>query len=244
MQNKVKGFFLIVVFLISVCPGFCFGQINPDQDKQGKISRSDQFPRFYNVTTFIPLTFDGQFFNGAQTICGYRITRKLFVGGGIGYEGYGDLPTYEDFRAYLSLLPVFADIRYTVLSGKISPVVAVNGGYKFLLNKASTQTRYDTVYSSILTVSARDDYADYNIFKQGGPFITAEAGISARVYKQIAIYFSFDYTLSSISGDYHLSDKYNLLGSDNVWRVKTSSENIDRSLAYIHSFFLRLGIVF
>lgn len=244
MHKKIKDLVLAGVILLSVSPYLSIGQINVTSDQQANPTTRKPISRFYNVTTFIPVTVDGQFLSGVQTICGYRLNSKLFIGGGIGFEHYISLPTYEDFKADPSLLPVFADIRYTFLSGRVSPVLALNGGYKFLLNRPSTQHRFDTVYSSIITVSARDDLEEYTIYKRGGPFITAEAGVSFKIIHNFAIYLSADYTLSSISGDYHLSDKEDLLGADNKWRLKTSSESVDNSLAYIHEFFLRLGIVF
>jgi hypothetical protein len=243
MQNKGKHFFLAVLFLSSCCHDFSFGQtVKPD--KKGDPSFSEKSTGFYNVTTFIPVTFSGQFFSGLQTICGYKLNHYLSIGLGIGYERFYSIPTYEDFKADLSLLPVFADLRFTPLTGKFSPVIAVNGGYKVLLNKASTQIRYDTVYSNILSVSARNDYSDYNIFTVGGPFITAEVGVKARVLKRVAIYLAADYSLWSVSGDYHLLNKLDLQGSDDIWRFNKSAETSDRSLAYVHAFFVRLGICF
>jgi hypothetical protein len=243
MQNKVKQFLLVVLFLCSCCYDSGFGQTGTP-DKRGDSSFSEKTTRFYNVTTFIPITLNGQFFSGLQTICGYKVYNNLYIGGGIGYERFNSILTYEDFKADLSLLPVFADIRYTLLQGNFSPVIAVNAGYKFLLNKPSTQVRYDTVYSSIITVSARNDYSDYNMFKRGGPFITAEVGVKVSVFKGVSLYLAADYSLVSVSGDYHLTNKQNLLGSDDIWRLTSSKETTEKSLAYVHAFFLRLGVVF
>ncbi|MCX6247173.1 MAG: hypothetical protein NTW10_05520 [Bacteroidetes bacterium] len=240
-----NGIPCVLAILIVTC---CYG--SPDYGQTGTsdpkaapevLSKSTGF---YNVTTFIPVTFSGQFFGGLQTICGYKFNNYLSVGGGVGYEHFNSIPTYEDFKADLSLLPVFADIRYTPLTGKFSPVIAVNAGYKFLLNKPSTQVRYDTVYSSVMTVSARNDFAEYTTYTQGGPFFTAEVGFKAMVFKRIGLYLSVDYSLWSVSGDYYLSDKLELQGGDGKWRVNASRETTDKSLAYVHAFFVRLGIVF
>jgi hypothetical protein len=243
MQKKVLQFFLIVLFFICCCNDPGFGQAGTP-GKKGDPFISEKPTGFYNVTTFIPVTLSGQFLSGLQTICGYKVNSYLSIGGGIGYERFNSILTYEDFKADLSQLPVFIDIRFTPLNGKISPVIAVNGGYKFLLNKPSTQIRYDTVYGNVLFVDSRNDYSDYNIFKRGGPFITAEAGVKARFFKRVALYLAADYSLWSISGDYHLTNRQNLLGSDNIWRLTASAETTDKSLAYIHVFLVRLGICF
>jgi hypothetical protein len=244
MQKKVINIFLAALFLICCFNDLCFGQAAGTPGKEEVPSFNQKSTGFYNVTTFIPVTFSGQFLSGLQTICGYKVNNYLSIGGGIGYERFASILTYEDFKADLSLLPVFADIRYTVLNGKFSPVIAVNGGYKFLLNKPSTQVRYDTVYSNTIGVPGRNDYSDYNIYQGGGPFITAEAGVRAMVFKHIGLYLAVDYSLWSVSGTYYLTNKQDLLGSDNIWRMSGSDETTDKSLAYVHMFLIRLGIVF
>jgi hypothetical protein len=244
MYKKVINIFLAVLFLICCCNDLCFGQATGAPVKEEVPSLNKKSTGFYNVTTFIPVTLSGQFLSGLQTISGYKINNYLSIGGGIGYERFASILTYEDFKADLSLLPVFADIRYTMLNGKFSPVIAVNGGYKFLLNKPSTQVRYDTVYSNTIGVPGRNDYSDYNIFAHGGPFITAEAGVRAMVFKHAGLYLAVDYSLWSVSGKYYLTNKQDLLGSDNIWRMTGSDETTDKSLAYVHMFLIRLGIVF
>lgn len=244
MQKKGISCFLVVLVFSYCCYDPGFGQATNTPGKKEDPSFSQKSTGFYNVTTFIPVTFNGQFLSGLQTICGYKVNSYLSIGGGIGYEHFTSIPAYEDFKADLSQLPVFIDIRYTPLTGKFSPVIAVNAGYKVLLNKPSTQIRYDTVYGNVLFVDSRNDYSDYNIFKRGGPFITAEAGAKARFFKRVALYLAVDYSLWSISGDYHLTNRQYLLGSDNIWRLTDSAETTDKSLAYVHVFLFRLGICF
>ena len=243
MQKKDILCFLAVLFFICCCYDLSFGQETGTPDKKGDPSFSEKSTGFYNVTTFSPVTFSGQFLNGLQTICGYKINKYLSIGGGIGYERFTSIPTYDNFKTDLSLLPVFADIRYTVLNRKFSPVIALNAGYKILLNKPSTQIHYDTVYSNILGVSAQNDYSDYDTYKCGGFFITAEAGVKARVFRRVALYLAVDYSLWSVSGVYHLMNREYLLGSGG-WVLTGSTETTDKSLAYVHVFLVRLGIVF
>ncbi len=244
MQKKGISCFLVLLFFTICGNHLSMAQVTAIPDKKTDPVSIEKSTGFYNVTTFIPVTFSGQFLSGLQTICGYKVNNYLSIGGGIGYERFNSIPAYEDFKADLSLLPVFVDIRYTPLTGKFSPVIALNAGYKVLLNKPSTQIRYDTVYSTIITVSARNDYSDYNVYKRGGPFITAEGGVIARVFKRVALYLAADYSLWSVSGDYHLTNKQNLLGSDDVWRLKSTVETTDKSLAYVHVFLVRFGIAF
>lgn len=241
-----KGFTLFLIFIsFSICSGIMgYGQIDrKTPGVKADSSFSEKQTGFYNVTTLSVVTFTGQFLPGIQTICGYKINKYLSVGGGVGYEYYKSLPTYDNFEADLSLLPVFADIRLTPLTGRITPVIAVDAGYKIVLKKTSTQVRYDTVYSNTIGVESRNNYADSNIYTSGGPFITGEIGVRALISKKVGVYLSVAYSLWSISGTYYLSDKQELLGSAG-WVAAGKSEPVEKSLAYVHAFLLRFGITF
>ena len=73
---------------------------------------------FYNVTAFSIDPFKGPVLNGIQTVCGYRLNPFIAIGGGIGLERYVGMNMYDTLTANLSLLPVFAEIRYTILNKK------------------------------------------------------------------------------------------------------------------------------
>jgi hypothetical protein len=243
LQMKYLTRTLVVLFCI--CVSFCtgFGQANGTGNEKSAPSPGAMQTGFYNVTTFSPVTFTGQFLNGIQTICGYKINNHLAIGGGAGVERFTSILTYDNFKTNLTLLSVFADIRYTFLDKKVSPVVAVDGGYKFLLNKASTQNRFDTALGNIDGISSRTDYMDNNVFNQGGLFFTVEAGVKAKVFKKVALFLSLDYSLWEITGDYHLSTQTDILGSDG-WVLSNPIMTTENSVAYIHVFLVRLGIAF
>jgi hypothetical protein len=243
MRKRLRSLFTVVLFFLSIISfrGICQG--TSAQDKKPDLPSGEQPSRFYNLNSFTPVTFNGDFLNAIQTVCGYRIIPQLAIGGGIGYEYFRSVPTYLDFKASLSLLPVFVDVRYVALKGKVSPVLVVNAGYKFLLNRPSTQMVYDTVYSSVITVSARDDYSEYETYTGGGPFITAGIGVNARFYRQMLVNFSVEYSLWSVSGDHHTTDVSYLYGSAG-WAKTGTTETVSRTLAYVHMFQVRLGIGF
>jgi len=242
MQKRRYPVCLVVLAIFSFYSAIGFSQLPGIPDK-GIDSAEGNRQRFYNVTTFIPVTISGQFFGGLQTISGYRLIDHLSIGGGIGYERFISIPTYEDFNADLSLLPVFADIRYTFLNRKFSPVIALNGGYKILLNRPSTGTRDYSTYSNVLTVPSRNDFTDYNTYLRGGPFFTAEVGVKAKVCKKLALFLAVDFSIWSITGDYHLKNKQYLQGSGG-WVLTDSTQTTEKSLAYVNMFLFRLGIVF
>src|SRR5271157_2680689 len=115
MQKKDFSFFLVVLFYScsSYNPGY--GQATGSVAQKRDTSFQEKPTGFYNVTTFSPVTFNGQFLSGVQTICGYKVNKHLSIGGGIGYERFNSILTYDNFKANLSLLAVFADIRYSFL---------------------------------------------------------------------------------------------------------------------------------
>jgi len=242
---KKKGFSVLLALLIfTICSvNMSVGQTNDSIHKKHNLPFSEKSTGFYNVTTVYPLSFTGQFLCGVQTICGYEANPHLAIGVGIGYEQFNSILTYDNFKANLTLLPVFIDIRYTFLSTPFSPVIAVDGGYKFLLNKATTQTRIDTTYGNIDEIPSRFDNKDYNIFTQGGLFVTAEVGVKARLFHKIALFLAIDYSLWAISGTYYLSNQTDIQGSDG-WVTSTPVETTEKSVAYVNAFLVKLGIVF
>jgi hypothetical protein len=243
MQKKGILFLLFILFYTCWIHNPMSGQTSLSNNKKTDTVFHNKSTGFYNVTTFSPITVTGQFLNGIQTICGYRINQHLSVGGGIGYERFVSMLTYYNFKANLDFLPVFADIRYTFLDGKVSPVLVLNGGYRFLLNKATTQVRYDTLYGSVDVVSSRNDYKDSNTFKQGGLFFSIEAGMKAKVSRSLALYLAVSYSLTKISGDYYLTNHTDLLGSAG-WVQSGLDQSTEKSIAYVQVFQVRLGIAF
>jgi hypothetical protein len=191
----------------------------------------------YNVTTFSLNFFQGPVVTGMQTICGYKINPHLAVGGGVGLERFLSMPMYDDYHANLSLLPLFADLRYTVLNKRVSPVIAVNGGYKFMLNQFTTESLYTSkeYYPGYYWY----DYL-YDTFTTGGPFFSVEVGVKAGIFRRFGLYASLAYSLWSIRGEQHDWYYKNLPG------VVTQKEihNVENTLSYTHSFLIRIGFNF
>ena len=196
---------------------------------------------FYNVTTFSVDFFKGPFINGIQTINGYRLNPYIAIGGGVGVERYMNMNLYDTLTANLSQLPVFGEIRYTLLNKKVTPVFALQGGYKFLLNRTSSQVNSWRV--DIYPGYAWSDYDEYDYYHQGGYFFTIEAGIKARAYQWLAVYFSADYSVWSVYGDHYIWT-YTYLSAPGGQPKETNSYSISPTMAYIHILLFRIGIVF
>jgi hypothetical protein len=143
------------------------------------------------------------------------------------------MPTYDTLSANLSLMPVFAEVRYIILNKRVSPVIAVNGGYKLLLNIPSSQAVSWTqeVYPGFIW----NDFYEYDTFNQGGFFLTVEAGVKANVWKRLCVCLSADYSLWSVAGDHHYWI-YEHTGGNT-----TETHEVSRTVAYTHVFMLRLG---
>jgi hypothetical protein len=247
-MNDVFRNFLIVVFIITVTGHTCLvaqNEVLTDPPvKAGTHVRNclDERPKgFYNVTSFSIFSFSGNWMNGMQTICGYKFSPHLGLGGGIGIERFTNLPTYSNYSGNFTLIPVFADFRYTILKTKVSPVIAVDAGYKFLINIPSSQmvTWTDSIYPSY----AWNDYYLYDTYLRGGPFITVEIGVQARVYKRIGLSCSVDYSLWSVSGDNHYW-VYQYVPGDPGTVKAIVNEYVEPVLAYQHVFLIRFGFTF
>lgn len=196
---------------------------------------------FYNVTTFSIDPLKGPVLNGMQTICGYRLNSFIAIGGGIGLERYVSMNMYDTLTANLSLLPVFAEIRYTILNKKVSPVIALQGGYKFLLNRSSSQV--STWKVDVFPPYAYNIYDEYDYYYQGGFSFTIEAGVKAKLYQRLSIYFSADYSVWSVSGD-HYKWTYQYLSAPEGQPKVTTSHYILPTMAYNQMLLFRLGIAF
>jgi hypothetical protein len=202
--------------------------------------RSDRWSEkpagFYTNTTFGIVTGRGNLFTGMQSSAGYKLNPHIAFGGGIGIERYTDIPTYDTLTANLSLLPLFGEIRYTVLNRRVSPVIALSGGYKVLLNVPSSQmiTWTQEIYPGYFW----NDYYVYDTYTQGGLFFNVEAGVKANVWKRFNLYLSVDYSFWSVAGDHHYWVYQYAAG------VTTETHQVTRTVAYTDQFVVRLGFGF
>ena len=234
--------FLPLVFLF--CLFFTHRVVSQTADTKAlnrKNWLADNQKGFYNVTTFSIDAFKGPVLNGMQTICGYRLNPFIAIGGGIGLERYVGMDMYDTLTANLSLLPVFAEIRYTILNKKVSPVIALQGGYKFQLNSSSSEVK--TWKVDIFPEYAYSIYNEYDYYYQGGFSFTIEAGVKAKLYQRFGIYLSADYSVWTISGD-HYKWTYTYLSAPGGSVKETNTYFTLPTLAYNQMLLFRVGISF
>lgn len=190
----------------------------------------------YNNTTFGIVTFRGNWLTGMETSFGYKLNPHIAFGGGAGVERYTDMPTYDTLSANFSLLPLFGEVRYTVLNKRVSPVLAVKGGYKVLLNIPSSElvTWTQTVFPGFYWI----DYSEYDTYTRGGLFFTVEAGVKASIWKRINLCLSVDYSFWSVAGDHHTWSTEYKGGSE------TDSHEVSSVMSYTDQFVVRIGFGF
>lgn len=104
-------------------------------------SSQQRFGGYFNifggkVFTDSQFDHDDNWMAGASFTLGVRMNPHLFVGVGVAGK-------YQ-FKDELLRLPVFADIHYYILDKKITPFIAIQGGYSFVLSD-----NYDNDYYSI-----------------------------------------------------------------------------------------------
>ena len=235
--------FLFAIFL-QVCIMFPMNLLSQDDAKAvGKIKNwfADNEKGFYNVTTFSFDFFEPPVINGMQTICGYRLNPYISIGGGVGIERYVGMDMYDTLTANLTLLPVFGEIRYTILKKKVSPVIALQGGYKFMINESSTEVT--TWKEDIFPGWAYRIYDEYNYYHEGGFTFTIEAGVKAKVWQRFGIYLSANYSVWTVSGEfYHWMYEY--LSAPGGQPKETTTYYTLPTMAYNQMLLLRLGVSF
>jgi calcineurin-like phosphoesterase family protein len=194
----------------------------------------------YNYTSFALVSSNLNWFSGMQTSFGYRFKGHFGIGGGIGIERFANLPTYDYYTANFTLMPVFAEFRYTMLKSKCSPVAAIQGGYKFLVNQPSSQMDYwsEWMYPGLVL----NEYYNWDSYRNGGFFVAAEAGVNWRIYRRLGLCALISYSIWSVSGQ------------NNYWIYQTiymSSPPVVKEWqyteavkAYQHLFLFRLGFSF
>jgi len=195
----------------------------------------------YNNTSFAIISGRGNLFSGMQTVFGYKFNPHLGIGGGIGIERFTNLPTYSYYTGNFTLMPVFAEIRYTVLKSRFSPVIALQGGYNEIINIPSTQAEEWTVWEYSPYVWSY--YYSYDSYLRGGPVATLELGVNARIYKRFGLYASVDYSVWSVSGT-RSTWRYQHISVDPGKEKITEFFNTQSVFAYQQIFLFRLGFTF
>ncbi|GEM_PF-625539 len=254
-MNKAGG---IILYLIMVAMMISQGKAFAQADSSSKAAEPatdfkiksesgfrrwlDEKPRgLYNNTSFAIASLRGNIFCGMQTAFGYKFNPYLGLGGGIGIERLTDLPTYSYYKGNFTFLPVFAELRYTVLKRRFSPVVALQGGYKFLINTPSTQM--DEWLEWIYPPYAWNYYYNYDTYHSGGGFATLEIGVNTKVYKRFGVYASVDYSVWSVHGTNHYWI-YQATSDGTGETHSVATEYTQNVLAYQEILMFRLGFTF
>lgn len=134
------------------------------------LKKRDAKPQDIEVLPAISFYGGSKFNSGFTTITSYRFPFRLSVGAGIGVEWFN-----------VAGLPVFADVRYNVLKGGLSPYVYSQAGY-----------------SMPLATNPTGDYSTY----YGGPLFAAGVGLRKNFANRNAFVFSLGYRFQQMRTDY------------------------------------------
>jgi hypothetical protein len=237
-KTKIKIIFALFFLLGSFSGFISYGQSNELNSQKKFKWMAEDSEGWYNVTTFSFDFFKGPLISGMQTIIGYKLNPHIAIGGGIGLERYVNMNLYDELTANFSLLPVFTDIRYTMLNKRVTPVIAMQVGYKFLLNRTSSQIASWDVPAF---PPAYTHYDEYDYYDEGGMSFTIEAGVKMKVYQRLGIYLSAAYSLWSVSGDHYKWAYAHLIAPGGPEVIQTSN-TIRPTEAYNRILLIRLGI--
>ncbi|MEI8006168.1 MAG: hypothetical protein WCI48_08170 [Bacteroidota bacterium] len=254
-MKKLTGIILKLLILAVVCgPRMVFAQADDntkavqlaterDVKSEGGFQRwmVEKPKGLYNNTSFAIVSERGNLFSGMQTIFGYKFNPHLGVGGGVGIERFSNLPTYSYYTGNFTLMPVFAEVRYTVLKTRFTPVIALQGGYKWLVNTPTTQMDewMEWVYPPI----AWNYFYNYDTYTRGGMFAALEIGVNAMVYRRFGLYASVSYSIWSVAGTNHYwVYQATEMSPGDVSAIAT--EYTQDVLAYQSIFLFRLGFTF
>ena len=145
---------------------------------------------FYNIMHVSLLLGSSQFIDGQNnsntrpplnispsfTITnGYLINKHWAAGAGVGYEIFN-----------YNLFPLFAQLRYTLWDHKISPFLALDGGYSFANFKAK---HYDELYLNWPPYNINDT----RLRNYGGLMIQPEAGVKVPLNENSDLLFTVGY---------------------------------------------------
>lgn len=122
---------------------------------------------------------------------GYIFNEYWAAGIGVGFEIFDQ-----------NLFPLFGEIRYTVWNDKISPVIAIKGGYAFGNLK---QKHYDDLFLNWYPYYVNDSHVKY----YGGLMLHPEIGVKVPLNENCDLLFTsayrFQKTKSVVRKDYEAS---------------------------------------
>ena len=112
-----------------------------------------QFAPSVKINTEIPVDGNKNFCLRAQVICGYRINPTVLIGAGTGISytdllfepaHYNSLINYysKDYKETGAYVPVFATAKFNFIKDGISPYIAVDAGYSFLIPFSEYARKY------------------------------------------------------------------------------------------------------
>lgn len=150
-------------------------------------------PHFYNVTQFGWLLGSNQHTYSLQTINGVAVN-KYYAGIGIAYDKYG----------YKSI-PVFADLRYSLLAGKTNTLqVYGNAGFNNPLNSDELPRKYSNGedYNTMKKSFYGEAGISYLVNIGDDLYLTVGAGYNYKTFKYVEKFYTGNTNIPNIATNY------------------------------------------
>ena len=166
------------------------------------------YPYYFNITRT-----ELQISPSVTMTNGYMFNERWAAGIGVGFEIFDR-----------NMVPVFADIRYTLWDNKVSPYFAMKGGYAFSDFKTK---HYDNLNLNYEPYSISG--ADFRCY--GGLLLNPEMGVKVPLNGNADLLFTVAYRYQKIKSVVRQSSVYDYIyssyssGSFNEW---THKENLNR----------------
>jgi hypothetical protein len=216
--------------------------INGQNDSIRLNSEKHKSRGYFNVTSLEVLNFDFNYLKpvslspvpGLSTINGYRFSRNISLGLGIGFDyigvwlpvyiapksSYGNYTVY--YKEEMSIIPVFVDFRFNLSDTPFTPYLFVDAGYDISLNPNKTVFVDTGNLDWYIGVSSQ-------IHNFSGGFYSALGfGLKFHLYKNIKLNTTVKFTYLGIKYIGDINNKSE--GSPVEWFYSTTAQSTYNSL--------------
>ena len=197
--------------------------INGQNDSIRLNSKNHRSRGYFNVTSLEVLNFDFNYLKpvslspvpGISTINGYRFSRTISFGLGIGFDYIGVwLPVYAIpngvravsyvyyYKEEMSFIPVFIDFRVNLSDTPFTPYVFVDAGYDISLNPNKTvfvDTRNFMLLEGVSSVLHKFS---------GGIYAALGFGLKFHLYKNIKLNTAIKFTYRRVNYYDEITNEY------------------------------------
>ena len=216
--------------------------INGQNDSIRLNSEKHKSRGYFNVTSLEVLNFDFNYLKpvslspipGISTINGYRFSRNISLGLGIGFDYIGAwLPVYIApkssygiyavyYKEEMSFIPVFIDFRLNLADTPVTPYLFVDAGYDISLNP--NKTVFIDTGNLDWYIGVSSQIQNFS----GGVYGALGFGLRFHLYKNIKLNTAVKFTYQGLKYTDDINNKWQ--GGPYGWSFSTTTQSIYNSL--------------